>query len=284
MPGVGHGSTTAGGQAPVTTAMTGDAMAGDAMAGDAMAGMDHGSMGADAMAPTVGDGTRAIEAGFTLTLAEQPKAIGRQSVVLVLTASDGTRVRDVALEQTKPMHLIVVRSDLSGYQHVHPELAADGSWVAQVDFAAGGRWRLVADVSPKSADGSSTRIAMGVDAAVPGAGQDAALPAPASTVTVDGYTVAISAAVPVGVDRPVTFSITKGGAPATGITEYLGAGGHLVALAGDSLAYTHLPSGTGPGSTLTFNAHVPKAGRYRLFLQFATGEVVHTVPFTVDAA
>jgi hypothetical protein len=249
-----------------------------------MAGMDHGAMGVDAMAATSGDGTRSTEAGFTLSLSSPLAIAGRQQVALVLTAADGSRVRYVALEQTKSMHVIVVRSDLTGYQHVHPELAADGSWVASVDLATGGRWRLIADVSPQSPDGSAIRIAVGVDLTVPGLAADIAIPEPSPTVTIDGYEVNLAGSLAVGVDRPITLSITRGGTPATGITEYLGAGGHLVALERDTLAYTHLHSAGGPGATLSFEAHVPAAGRYRLFLQFATGDVIHTVPFTVDAS
>ena len=49
------------------------------------------------------------------------------------------------------MHLIVVRRDLSGFQHVHPDLAADGTWTMPLALdgrAAGG---LFADFKPRPA-------------------------------------------------------------------------------------------------------------------------------------
>ena len=40
----------------------------------------------------------------------------------------GETVTDFDTEHERRMHLIVVRRDLSGFQHVHPEQLADGSW------------------------------------------------------------------------------------------------------------------------------------------------------------
>ena len=39
-----------------------------------------------------------------------------------------TTVRDFDVEHEKRMHLIVARRDLTGFQHLHPEQAADGTW------------------------------------------------------------------------------------------------------------------------------------------------------------
>ena len=85
-----------------------------------------------------------------------------------LTSADGRPVTEVVVEQTKQMHVIVVRKDLTGYQHVHPELITDGRWIVDVDFATAGTWRLIADVTPVAADGSTNRIALGIDVKVPG--------------------------------------------------------------------------------------------------------------------
>ena len=43
--------------------------------------------------------------------------------------ADGRTVRDFDVEHTKRMHLIVVRRDLTGFQHLHPAQAADGTLV-----------------------------------------------------------------------------------------------------------------------------------------------------------
>lgn len=256
---------------------------------DSMAGMNHGTVatmpGMEGVAGPIGDGTRASEFGFTLVVKDRPAAVGRQPIRLVVTASDGSPVREAEIEQTKKMHLIVARGDLSGYQHLHPELAADGTWSVEVNFFTPGRWHLIADVTPIAAGKASARVALGADVDVPGAAPaDTPLPAAARTVSVDGYDVALEGTLRFNADQPLTFTISRSGTPATDITEYLGAGGHLVALQQGTLGYTHIHPDGGPGPSLTFTARAPHAGRYRLFLQFATGDTVHTAAFTVDVA
>ena len=39
---------------------------------------------------------------------------------------------------------------LTGFQHLHPTLASDGTWTAEVDLAEPGAWRVVADARPAS--------------------------------------------------------------------------------------------------------------------------------------
>ena len=47
----------------------------------------------------------------------------------------------------KELHLIAVRRDLSGFQHVHPTRDAAGTWSAAVDLTPGA-WRFFADFDP----------------------------------------------------------------------------------------------------------------------------------------
>jgi hypothetical protein len=245
---------------------------------DAMAGMDH-SGGAMAMDPVAGDGTKDSAAGYTMHPTKLPTAIGTQQFSFTVTGPDGAPIKDAVVEQTKKLHLIVVRSDLTGYQHLHPDLASDGTWSVPVGFVSAGRWHIIADVTPVS----GTRVVLGVDATIAGASSDRPLPASTQTTTVDGFDVMLDGQLST-TEAPLNFAITKGGAPASTITEYLGAGGHLVALRSDTLAYTHLHPNGDAGPVLSFAADVPTTGTYRLFLQFATGDQVHTAEFTAATA
>jgi hypothetical protein len=56
-------------------------------------------------------------------------------------AQDGLRL--VATEHGRRMHLIVVRRDLTGYQHLHPAQARDGIWRAPLHVPAAGAYREV---------------------------------------------------------------------------------------------------------------------------------------------
>jgi hypothetical protein len=81
------------------------------------------------------------------------------------------------------------------------------------------------------------------------------------------------------------------GEQVTNLEPYLAAFGHTLILSEDSLHYVHahpielLPEGAGPvhgGPDLTFQALLPRPGRYRLWTQLKRGGVVSTVAFTVD--
>ena len=44
----------------------------------------------------------------------------------------GKAVRDFDVEHERRMHLILARRDLTGFQHLHPTMAADGTWSVPV--------------------------------------------------------------------------------------------------------------------------------------------------------
>jgi hypothetical protein len=187
----------------------------------------------------------------------------------------GATVRDFDVEHTKRMHLILARRDLTGFQHLHPEQRADGTWTTPVRLPDAGSYRLFADFSH---EGEARTLA--TDLRVDGPADLEALPAPRATAVSDGgYDVRLAA----GTARPgeeanLRFTIAKDGAPVR--TEpYLGAGGHLVALREGDLAFLHVhPTGDGPSFAATF----PTEGRYRLFLQFQHEGRVQTVAFTQE--
>ena len=189
----------------------------------------------------------------------------------------GDTVRDFDVTHEKRMHLIIARRDLTGFQHLHPELAADGTWSADVRLDAAGSYRLFADFSH---DDEARTLA--ADLRVDGPAALRALPASQPTAVSDGgYDVRLDA----GTTRPgreadLQFTITRDGVPVK--TEpYLGAGGHLVALREGDMAFLHVhPMDDG----VRFAATFPTAGRYRLFLQFQHEGRVQTVAFTQEVS
>ena len=61
---------------------------------------------------------------------------------------DGAPVTTYEVEHEKRLHLIVVRRDGTGFQHVHPELdVPTGVWTTEVDLRPGD-WRVLADFVP----------------------------------------------------------------------------------------------------------------------------------------
>jgi hypothetical protein len=173
------------------------------------------------------------------------------------------------------MHLIVVRRDLTGFQHLHPEQADDGSWSTRVRLKDAGSYRLFADFAR---DGEAVTLAS--DLRVDGAADLRDLPAPATTATSDGgYGVRLDAGrAEAGRETALRFTVTKDGRPVA-VEPYLGARGHLVALREADLAFLHVhPS----GDSVSFDATFPTTGRYRLFLQFKHQGRVQTVAFTQE--
>ena len=226
------------------------------------------------------DGMR-IEMGTTTARAGQPTTLEYRVV-----GKDGGAVRDFEIEHTKPMHLIVVRRDLTGFQHLHPTMGADGTWTTPVTLPEPGSYRVFADFAH---EGENRTLAgdLNVDGPVDWRG----LPAPSDLArTGDGYEVRLdgggSAA---GEEGELAFSVTRDGTPVE-VQEYLGAGGHLVALRESDLAFLHVhpmeieESGSAGAKQIKFQTEFPSAGSYRLFLQFKHDGRVHTAAFTREVS
>jgi hypothetical protein len=188
----------------------------------------------------------------------------------------GATVRDFDLEHTKRMHLIVVRRDMTGFQHLHPTERADGTWTVPVTLRDAGSYRVFADFST-----GERPHTLADDLVVDGTLRSHALPDPVAGVDVDGMHVSLTeGATKAGAESELGFRVTRGGAPVA-IQDYLGAKGHLVALREGDLAFLHVHP---DADRLRFMATFPTAGRYRLFLQFQVAGRVHTAAFTQEVA
>jgi hypothetical protein len=182
---------------------------------------------------------------------------------------------DVSHDQR--LHLIVVRRDGTGFQHLHPEMDATGTWRVPLTVPTAGVYRAFADFAPTG--GPETTL--GVDLFAPGDFQPVTH-APTRSSTVDGFTVTLGGDLVPGAVSPLTLTVSRDGAPVA-LQPYLGAYGHLVALRDGDLAYLHVHPRTdaAAGSAVEFDAEVPSAGTYRLFLDFQVDGVVRTADFTV---
>jgi hypothetical protein len=226
--------------------------------------------------------------GYTLDLTQrQLPATARAPLRFRILGPDGKPVTRYTTAHGKDLHLIAVRRDLTGFQHVHPRLDAEGMWSVPLDLSEAGVYRVFADFTPAGRDDNLT---LGADLSVAGSYAPEPLPATSRTVEVDGYTVTLDGTLVPGKEAELTLTVRKDGQPVTDLQPYLEAYGHLVALRDRDLAYLHVhPAGspddgtTEPGPGITFYATVPSAGDYRLFLDFRHGNRVRTAAFTVTA-
>lgn len=209
-----------------------------------------------------------------------------KSFTFAITGKDGKPVTAYLPLHDKELHLILVRRDMTGYQHLHPTRAANGTWSVPLRVETAGVYKAFANFEP-AGQGMPMPMTLAVDLMASGEFTAVALPAPKVTTTVDGLKVALAGKVAAGASE-LTFTVTRSGKPVE-LQPYLAAHGHLVALRVGDLAYLHVhpedtPGGEAFGNRVTFIAPIPTAGKYRLFLDFKTADVVRTAEFTVTAS
>ncbi|AUG78696.1 hypothetical protein CFP65_3923 [Kitasatospora sp. MMS16-BH015] len=250
---------------------------------------DMSAMGGNA---TDGDGLAAEQAGYRLDpIGGLPAAGTPGAFTFRITAPGGAPLTAFTAEQTKDLHFYAVRSDLSGFQHLHPTMAADGTWTAPLAALRPGAWRVYTQLTPAEGPGKGTMMVLSRPLTVPGQAADTPLPAAAESTTVDGYTVTVAGKPVAGQAVPLTVTVSKDGRPVTDLQPYLDTYAHLTAFHAGDQAFAHLhpqtPVGTGTGTggpSLPFHAELPKAGDWRLFLQFQTAGTLHTAALTLKVS
>jgi hypothetical protein len=100
--------------------------------------------------------------GYTLDIAEELPAGSATPVSFRIVGPDNRAVTADEAAHDQELHLIAVRRDFAGYQHVHPVLGDDGTWSVLLDLTPG-TWRLFADFDPSGAD---TALVLGADVSV----------------------------------------------------------------------------------------------------------------------
>lgn len=245
--------------------------------------MPHTHAAMPGMTGTEVGGLSISTAGYTLVPRETAYGTGEQTLSFVITGPDGKPVTDFAVVHDKPMHMVVARRDLSGYQHLHPAMAPDGTWAVTMNLDRPGPWRAVADFTANVAGGGQTAVTLGSDLTVAGAYQPVAVPAAAREATVDGYTVGYEGTLQIGATAPLLFRVFKDGAPVTDLDPYLGSYGHLVFLRRLDMAYIHThPETALSGGAVKFWATAPSTGTYRMFFDFQVNGQVHSAAFTLN--
>ena len=241
------------------------------------------------MADAPGDGLLAAADGFTLVPGTTSVTAGQPSTYSFrITQPGGATLTSYQVEQTKQLHFYLVRSDLTGFEHLHPTLTADGTWTVTVDPGTAGSYRVFTQFQALTA-GKVTPLVLSQPLTVTGPPtSDQPLPAPTSTTETDGYQVTLSGTITSGADSTLTIQVSHDGQPVTDLQPYLGVYAHLTAFHQGDLAFAHLhPTGTVDGDhggpTLTFHTAFDKPGQYRVFIQFQTTGTLHTAEVTMAA-
>lgn len=186
----------------------------------------------------------------------------------------GKTVTDFAVRHDERMHVVVVRSDLTGYQHLHPSMGSDGMWSVPLTLGVPGAWRVFADFSAGGVDAVASSF-------VSAAGAFSPVPLASSISNISGVSVSLDGELRAGGTEPLTLRASTGP-----LSRYLGAYGHLVLVRAGDLAFVHVHPEDSLGSdgrTVRFWVTPPGPGTYRAFFDFSIGGVVRTAEFTLDA-
>lgn len=190
----------------------------------------------------------------------------------------GGEVTDFEWVHGAYLHVVMVTPDLTRFEHVHPEIADDGTW--RVTAPDNAEWHVVFESTP-AGSASPVIVASHFD----GEPATAALPTRSSTArvsTADGTELVVDLRT---TDSGMQFTVTTAeGSPAQGLEAYLEQPAHLVAFRVDDLSYVHLhPTSDIGDPVITYDGALPTGTTYRLFLQFAVDGEVLTVPYTFVA-
>ncbi len=237
-----------------------------------------------------GDGLSASVSGFTLAPATTTVPAGAaQTFTFRIISAAGQNVTHFVLEQTQLLHFYVVRSDLTGFVHLHPSMSPEGVWSVALPALNPGSWRVYTQFVTPNQAGQPVALVLSVPVSVPGQASTVPLPAPSTTTSVDGYTLTLSGQPIAGKEHVLTLTINRDGTPVTDLQPYLDTYAHLTAIHARDLAFAHLhPQGSVHGDhggpTLTFHAEFPQPGDWRLFIQFQTNGTLHTAALIVHVS
>lgn len=203
----------------------------------------------------------------------------------LLDPRDGRPVRRFETVHEQLFHIFVVSEDLSVFVHTHPERAVDEDFHLDFTFPKPGMYRVLSDFYPSA--GSPQLITNTV--IVPGGDTDLAIASIgsdlAAKVTENARVELRLQSEHVRARESVTMTFRV--SPGNGIERYLDAWGHMLAASADLIDMIHNhPSGAsdpsdGAYKDIAFTMVFPRAGVYRVWVQFQRAGVVNTVAFDV---
>jgi hypothetical protein len=243
------------------------------------------------MPTSLADGLADTYDGYTLAPVTLPTGRGTGlPVAFRIIGPDGAPATEYAPVQTVPLHLYVVREDLSHYQHLHPRLDGD-TWRATVDVPDGGVYRVYVEFTPAERAGTPHPNLMSVRFIVTGDTSYEPVPAAQPAVRAGPYTVARldgSADLAAGPATALRFQVRdRRGQPVAALEPYLGAFAHVSSFDVLTAAMTHMHPVVAPNAgppadgVLTFHTSWRAYGEQRLFLQFQVAGVLYLAAFTV---
>jgi hypothetical protein len=220
--------------------------------------------------------------GLTLTPLTTLFEAGKpQRLEFTISGPGGAPITTYAVVHEKQLHLIVTRRDLTGFQHLHPVMAPDGTWSVDLTLAEPGIHRMFADFTAL-VGGVEIATTLGHDLTVAGAYTPVTVPDPVRAATTDGFTVGYEGTPATESTQPLLMTVTDAAGRPVTPEPYLGAYGHLVVLRQGDLGYVHVHPEMQPvDGKVKFWLAAPSRGTYRMFFDFQVAGKVSTAAWTV---
>ena len=240
-------------------------------------GSAHGGAHSGMTASVEPVGLAVTQDGYSLQVDQSTLPLGTRSTLSFQIHGPQGVVTSYTKTHDRELHLIVVRRDLSSFQHVHPTRAADGTWSVPLTLDAAGPYKVYADFAPGT---RTDALVLATDVTVPGSYTPNPIGEATTTSVTGGDTVTLDGQLAAGSPSALMLTVTRDRKPVA-LQPYLGAFGHLVVIRTGDLAYLHVHPEEGEG--LHFLADVPSTGTYRAFLDYQHDDVVRTAAFSVTA-
>jgi hypothetical protein len=222
---------------------------------------------------------------YPVDLRVTPTTGGARLRLTVRDPRSRSTVRKFAIVHERPMHLFVVGDSLEFFAHEHPAEQPDGVFLIDVALPRAGPYMAIAEFLP---EGGTPQTFQQMFTTGEAFGRPANPAVDAGPRTVDGIRVTVDASqVKAGAARPLVFRVEDAatGAPVTDLQPYLGASAHLLMVPADLSEALHgHPDPQFVEAGITFTPLVPRAGRYKMWIQFQRAGHVSTAAFVIEIA
>ena len=219
---------------------------------------------------------------YPVDLRATPTVNGVRLRLAVKSPATHQVVRRFAVVHERSMHLFVIGDGLQFFAHEHPVQQPDGVFMIDLALPRPGPYMAIAEFLPEGGTAQMFQQVFTTGSAI----DSAPLPSvDAAAKIVDGLRVSVDVSgLPAGEASPLAFRIedAASGGEVTDLEPYLGARAHLLIVAVDLTEAIHGHPEDGRPA-LTFLPIIPRAGRYKLWLQIQRRGQVTTVPFVIDA-
>ncbi len=207
---------------------------------------------------------------FTISFERPTAEVGKEAQLKFTLHKNGNPM-ELELLHERPGHLILVRNDLTYFDHLHPEYN-NGIFTTAKTFIAPGEYRLWLEFT----DGTLEHI---IDYTLNVTGTQE-MPEPD---TLNGLTVELKTS-ELQQDKPayLNFAVTEEDKPVSITEKLLGADAHLIIISNTLDKFEHLHDETGDKDNLLAFSYTPESsGNYTAWVEFVNNGKEHTADFEI---